>query len=616
MQPVRHLRGFVRAAQRVQAAHGRQLRVDVVVRRTREHGLDTRQRGGPVAAVLVDPCERELRIGVIRRARDDRRERVARGAVMALRAFEIGQLERVTLVRSAGRTRTIEQRARPCIVLPRDRFVGLPQHEPQRLVLEPRRLRRGQRRFAPQRVEPRGERVVTPRAAEQIAVTQPHVGIGFARMRDDPVVQQREAAFGFARVDPLRADRGEHVGIVRRARLRVRERRGERRAVAARERTACVGQRMFGVELARERAHSVRTVLVVDRGQRGLRARDIVERIAVQRDRVAHLRRIALREPVVHHRAAELRQPHVAIETREREARPRRVGRRPHGRLVALRGRAAFALVGQFARLVREQVGPQAVERAAIVAARHATLQRVEQRADPVRAAGVFIERGRAAHGRQRRRTCRQQFTQQRLRVRPVALREQRIGKLQLRVRTARLHRERRPRRAFGLLRAPRVGRFAALREQPPELRGACEALPFPALIGRARGGLREQRARFVVPPFAQAQQAEAAERVRVVRSRTRRPRQQRIGRGQVAARERLQPALLRDVVGIAFEPAPRVALPVETGRTVAEFGVVRREREIRMQRVEIRGIVAGRLQHAAPQRHRLGMVGVVPLRE
>lgn len=154
------------------------------------------------------------------------------------------------------------------------------------------------------------------------------------------------------------------------------------------------------------------------------------------------------------------------------------------------------------------------------------------------------------------------------------------------------------------------------MREQPPELRGAREALPLAALIGRERCGACEQRARFVVPPFAQPQQPEAADRVRIVGTRTHRARQQRLGRREIAARERLQAALLRDVVGIAFEPPPRVALPVERGRAIAELGIVGHEREIGMQRVEIGGIGAGRLQHVPPQRHRIGMVGVGARRE
>ncbi|MDR9000160.1 hypothetical protein FEP67_06329 [Burkholderia multivorans] len=498
----------------------------------------------------------------------------------------------------------------------RDRIVGLPQHDAQRLILKPRGLGGRQRRVAAQRIEPRDERIVAPRAAEQIAVAQPHVGIGVGRMRGDPVVQRREAALGLARIDPLRADRGKQAGIVRCLPLRTLERRGERRAVAARERVACIGQRAFRVELARERAHAVRALRLVDAGEHGLRAVDIVERMAVQRARVAHLGRIAIREPFVHHRAAKLRQSHVAIQAREREARPGRVGRRAHGRFVALRGRPAFAARRERARLAGQQVRAQAVERAPIVAARHAALQRIEQRPDALRAAGVFVERRGVAHGRDARRRRGQQFAQQRLRARPVALGQQRIGKLQLRIRAVRLHRERGARRTLRLRRATGRRRRAALREQPPELRGAREALPLAALIGRERCGACEQRARFVVPPFAQPQQPEAADRVRIVGTRTHRARQERLGRREIAARERLQAALLRDVVGIAFEPPPRVALPVELGRAIAELGIVRHEREIGMQRVEIGGIGAGRLQHVPPQRHRVGMVGVGARRE
>lgn len=485
------------------------------------------------------------------------------------------------------------------------------------MVFETRRLRRRQPAFAAQRGEPCGERVVARRAAEQIAVAQPHVGIGFVRMRGDPVAQRREPALGLARVDPLRADRGQHVGIVGRARLRVRERRGEGRPVAAAQRDARVGQRRFGVELACERAHAVRALRVGDAGERRPGARDVVDRVAVQRARIAHFGRIGLREAVVHHRAAELRQAHVAIQPRQRETRPRLIGRRAHRGLVALRGRAALALVGECARLGREQVGTQPVERATVVAAGHAALQRVEQRPDALGAPGVLIKQRGVAHDRHARRTHGEQLAQQRLRTRPVALREQRIGQLQLRVGAVGLHRERGARRALRVLRPAGRGRCAALGEQAPELRGAREALPLAALIGCGqRRSAREQRTRFVMPSFAQPQQPEAAERIGVVGPGARGAREQRIGAGQIAAGERLQAALLRDVVGIAFELALRVALLVELGRAVVEFRVVRHQFEISVQRVQIREIGARGLQYVPPDVHRFRMVGVRALRE
>ncbi|CAJ7136613.1 Uncharacterised protein [Burkholderia pseudomallei] len=247
------------------------------------------------------------------------------------------------------------------------------------------------RAAAAQRVEPGGQCVVAPRAAEQVAVAQPHVGVGLARMRDDPVAQRRETALDFADVDPLRADRGEHVRIVGRGAARALERGMSRRAVLARERGPRIGKRRLGIELACERAHALRAARVRDRRERGPRPRDVVERVSIERGRVAHVGRIRPGEPLVHHRAAELRQAHVAIQPREREARPRRIGRDAQRRLVALRGRPALARRRERVGLLREPLGAQPRKRRAIVGRGEAALQRVDERPERIGAAGLLV---------------------------------------------------------------------------------------------------------------------------------------------------------------------------------------------------------------------------------
>ena len=254
--------------------------------------------------------------------------------------------------------------------------------------------------------------------------------------------------------------------------------------------------------------------------------------------------------------------------------------------------------------LVREQVGTQAVERASIVAARHAALQRIEQRADLVRAAGVLVQRGRARpRGPANVRRATRAAT---ARARPVALREQRVGKLQLRVRAVRLHRECRPcgtlsscgRPAAAAARLARAAQNCAVRARPTICRAGRSTASRHA---RTTCALRRAA-------FAQAQQARRPPASSPARARV----EQRIGARSPRASGCAAARCSRDCVRAgaarrAGDPVPR------RGR---RSGIVRHEHEIRMQCIEIRGIAAGRLQHAPPQRHRLRMVGVGALRE
>ncbi len=315
------------------------------------------------------------------------------------------------------------------VVVAIERFVGFAQHEPQRLILEARGLRGVERLAAvAQRAEPCGERFVAPRAAEQIPVAQPHARVGPLRMRGDPVAQRREAALDFAEIDPLRADGREHVRIVGRGALRAIERGVGRGAIVARERAPRIGERRLGIELARERAHPVGAARVRNRREHGLCERDVAKRVAIERGRIAHVGRARRREPVVHHRAAELRQAHVAIQACEREAGPCRIGRDAQRRLVALRGRPALARRRERLRLLREQLGAHPRERRAIVGRGETALQRVDERPERIGATGFLVQRAHAAHGRHAGRARGEQRAQQRLRLAPVASREQRIG--------------------------------------------------------------------------------------------------------------------------------------------------------------------------------------------
>ncbi|KGC64002.1 hypothetical protein DM75_3448 [Burkholderia mallei] len=156
-------------------------------------------------------------------------------------------------------------------------------------------------------------------------------------------------------------------------------------------------------------------------------------------------------------------------------------------------------------------------------------------------------------------------------------------------------------------------GGRAALRKRAPEARGAREPHPLRAIVRRERGRAHEQRARFVVAALPQPQQPKAAERVRIARARGRGTREERLGGRRIAARKRLQAALLRDVVRIAREAKPRVALLLERGGVAAKLVVLGCERQIGAQCVEIREVAPGRLQHAAPQRERGAPVRIRP---
>nr|WP_261378822.1 hypothetical protein [Cupriavidus gilardii] len=213
-----------------------------------------------------------------------------------------------------------------------DAAVDVAQRQPQRLVVERRALGGIEAATRVEVVQPAAQRGVAIRRGQQFAIAQAHAHGRVLRMRVEPVAHQRESRFdivGLSQCDPFAADRGQHLRIVAGGIGGAPQRLARVAGVVRRDREPRLPHQPLRVQVRDQFPHA--GGVLGDGNGIHLRAGavDVVHGVHEQRGGIAHLRAGLDAQAIFHRGAAQRGQAQVAVEPRERIARPWRVGREP-----------------------------------------------------------------------------------------------------------------------------------------------------------------------------------------------------------------------------------------------------------------------------------------------